>query len=54
MANRQYEQRRHDNFRWGGYQGKPIPPGAKPVKSAAADVPSEVAKDKDAPSKHAK
>lgn len=31
-----------------GYRGKPIPPGAKPVKSAAADVP--VKSDKDAPS----
>ena len=28
-----------------GYQGKPIPPGAKPVKSAAADVPSKPSKD---------
>jgi hypothetical protein len=24
-----------------GYQGKPVPPGAKPVKSPAADVPSK-------------
>jgi hypothetical protein len=28
-----------------GYRGKPAPPGAKPVKSAAADVPSKPSKD---------
>jgi hypothetical protein len=28
-----------------GYRGKPAPPGAKPVKSAAADVPSKPDKD---------
>ena len=27
-----------------GYQGKPIPAGAKPVKSPAADVPSKSGK----------
>jgi hypothetical protein len=35
-----------------GYRGKPAPPGAKPVKSAAADVPSK--SDKNTPTKSPK
>jgi hypothetical protein len=35
-----------------GYQGKAIPAGAKPVKSPAADVPTDAGKDPaDKPSK---
>jgi hypothetical protein len=39
------ETRRKPVMPWEGYQGGPVPPGAKPVKSPAADVPSKGKKD---------
>jgi len=46
MAKRKIgETRRRPVLPWQGYQGGPIPDGAKPVKSAAADVPTKSSKD---------
>ncbi len=46
MANRPISDRRREPVSpREGYQGGPIPPGAKPVKSPAADVPSKGTKD---------
>jgi hypothetical protein len=46
MANQRITEARREpvGFRE-GYQGKPAPPGAKPVKSPAADVPSKPGRD---------
>lgn len=46
------DSRRKPVMPWEGYQGAPIPPGAKPVKSAAADVPTRT--DKNTASKPSK
>lgn len=45
MANQGTDTRRDPVTAREGYQGKPIPPGAKPVKSPAADVPSKPSKE---------